>query len=111
MMTRRSSLLAIAGLVSGIWLAGSVISVPPASAQPTQTEIKQKTKKKAAKSREEWQAMTPEEQQAAKEAAKEKANKSREEWQAMTPEEQQAAKHKAKKGAAKTREKWQALPQ
>jgi hypothetical protein len=111
MMTRRSSLLAIAGLVSGIWLVDSFSSVPLASAQPTQTEIKKKAKKKAGQSREEWQSMTPEEQKAAKGEAKQEAAEKREEWQSMTPEEQKAAKGKAKKRGGKTREQWQSLPQ
>jgi hypothetical protein len=111
MMTRRSSLLAIAAIVSGIWLADGFSSVPLASAQPTQTEIKKGAKKKGAQSREEWQSMTPEEQKEAKGQAKQKGAEKREEWQSMTPEEQKEAKGQAKKRAGKTREQWQSLPQ
>ena len=110
-MKRRSSLLAIVGLVSGIWLTGSFVPLPVASAQTTKTEVKQKGKKKSQEAQENWQSMTPEEQQAAKEKGQAASQKKQQEWQSMTPEEQQAAKAKAKKGAQKGRQKWQSLPE
>jgi hypothetical protein len=110
-MTKRTSLLAIAGLMSGIWLAGSFAPLPLAWAQPTKTEIKQKGKQKSQKGQENWQSMTPEEQQAAKEKGQAASQESQEKWQSMTPEEQQAAKQKAKGGTQKARKKYQSLPQ
>jgi hypothetical protein len=111
MMTKRASLLAVAGLVSGIWLAGSFISLPLAVAQPTQTEVKEKAKQRAKKGQERWQSMTPQQQQAAKERGEEAVDKGQEKWQSMTPEEQQAAKEKGKSAVKKAQKKWQSLPQ
>ena len=110
-MIRRSSLLAVAGLVSGIWLAGSFMSLPMASAQPTQTEIKEKAKQKAKKGQDRWQSMTPEQQQAAKEKGETAVDKGQDKWQSMTPEAQDAAKDKGKTTAKKAQKKWQSLPQ
>lgn len=111
MITRRLSLLAVAGLVSGIWLAGSFFSLPMAVAEPTQTEIKDKAKQRAQKGQDRWQSMTPEQQQSAKEKGETAVDKGQEKWQSMTPEAQDAAKQKGKTGAQKAQKKWQSLPQ
>jgi Ethanolamine utilization protein EutJ (predicted chaperonin) len=111
MTIKRWSVLTVAGLASGIWLAGNFIALPLASAQPTQTEIKERTKQKAKKGQERWQSMTPEQQEAAKEKGEVAVDKSQEKWQSMTPEQQQAAKEKGKSGAKKAQKKWQSLPQ
>ncbi len=111
MMSRRSSLLVIAGLVSGIWLAGSFAPLPVAASQRTKTEVKQEAREKGEQGQDKWQSMTPEEQQQAKEKGKAGAEKKQEQWQSLTPEQQQAAKEKGQKGAQKTKKKWQSLPE
>ena len=110
-MIRRSSLLAVAGLVGGIWLAGSFTSLPLASAQPTQTEIKNKARQGAKKGQERWQSMTPEQQEAAKEKGEAAVDKGQDKWQSMTPDAQDAAKEKGQSAAQKAQKKWQSLPQ
>jgi hypothetical protein len=58
MLTRRSSRLALAGLVSGFLVAG-LLSIPgQVSAQPTQTEIKQKARQGAQKAVAKWDALS-----------------------------------------------------
>ena len=60
MLTRRSSLLARAGLVSGFLVAGQFSLPWQVSAQPTQTEIKQRARQGAQKAVATWDSLSPE---------------------------------------------------
>ena len=111
MMTERSSLLAIAGLVGGMWLAGSLLSASAASAQTTQTELKDKAKHGVRQGQDKWQSTTPEDQQKAKATGQAEVQKGQDKWQSATPEAQQQAKDKGVSGAQKGKKKWQSLPQ
>jgi hypothetical protein len=110
MMTKRSSLGAIAGLVSGMWLAGSLLSVPPASAQSTQTEVKSRVKQGALQGKGKWQSATPEQQESAKATGKADIQESQAKWQSATPEAQQQAKDKGVSKAQEGKKKWQSMP-
>jgi len=111
MMTKRSSHRAIAGLVSGaMLLAGSLLSCSPASAQPTQTEVKDKAKQDAVRGQEKWQSMTPEDQQKAKAKGQADVQHGKATWKAATPEAQQQMKEKGADDVQKGRKEWQSLP-
>jgi hypothetical protein len=60
MMTRCSSLIALAGLASGFLVTGGLGLPQQVSAQPTQTEIKQKRGVAAKKAATKWDSLTPE---------------------------------------------------
>jgi hypothetical protein len=112
MMTRRLSLIALAGLVSGFLVTGSFsLPRPVSAAQHTQTEIKQKGKETAKKGQAKWESLSPEQQQQLQDKWHVTADQAQEKWDSMSPEQQQQAKAKGKTAAQKTRQKWQTLPQ
>jgi hypothetical protein len=111
MMTRRSSLMALAGLLSGFLVAGGLGLIQLVSAQPTQTEIKQKGGAAAQKAATKWDSLTPEQQQQLQEKWKLNAEQAQAKWNAMTPEQQQQVAARGKAAAQKARQKWQSLPQ
>jgi hypothetical protein len=111
MMTRRSLLIALAGVVSGFLVTGNLVMPRLASAQPTQTEIKQKSGAAAKKAATKWDSLTPEQQQQLQEKWKLNAEQAQAKWNSMTPEQQQQAQAKGKSAAQKARQKWQSLPQ
>jgi hypothetical protein len=111
MMTRRSSFFALAGLVSGI-LVTSAFSLPgQVSAQPTETEMKQKARKGAQKTVAQWDSLSPEQQQQLQEKWKMTAEQAQEKWNSMTPGQQQRAVARGKSTAQKAQKKSQSLPQ
>lgn len=109
-MTRRSSLITLAGLVSGLLFAGG-LSVPgPVSAQKTQTEMKEKAKGSAAKAAATWESLTPEQQKKLMDQWNVTADQAKVKWAAMTPEQQQQAIATGQAGVDKAKKKWQATP-
>jgi hypothetical protein len=111
MMTRRSSLLALAGLVSGILVTGEFNLPQQVSAQPTQTEIKQKARQGAQKSVAKWDSLSPEQQQQLQDKWKITAEQAQAKWNSMPPEQQQQAMAKGMSAAQKAQKKWQSLPE
>jgi hypothetical protein len=111
MMTRRSSRIALAGLLSGLLVTGGLGLPQLVSAQPTQTEIKQKAGTAAQKAATKWDSLTPEQQQQLQEKLKLNAEQAQAKWNSMTPEQQQQAKARGKAAGQKARQKWQSLPQ
>jgi hypothetical protein len=111
MMTRRSSLLALAGLVSGMLVTGGFSLPRQVSAQPTQTEIKQKAKQGGQKAAAKWDSLSPEQQQQLQDKWKMTADQAQAKWDSMTPEQQQQAAARGKSAAQKAQKKWQSLPQ
>jgi hypothetical protein len=110
MMTRRSSLLALAELVSGVLVTGELSLPRQVSAQPTQTEIKQKARQGAQKAVTKWDSLSPEQQQL-QDNWKMTAEQAQAKWNSMPPEQQQQAMAKGKSAAQKAQKKWQSLPQ
>jgi hypothetical protein len=110
-MTRRSSLLALAGLVSGLLVTGDFSLPRQVSAQPTQTEIKQKARQGAEKAVAKWDSLSPEQQQQLEDKWKMTAEQAQAKWNSMTPEQQQQAIGRGKTAAQKVQKKWQSLPQ
>jgi hypothetical protein len=111
MMTRRSSLLALAGLVSGMLATGELSLPRQVSAQPTQTEIKQKARQGAEKAVAKWDSLSPEQQQQLQDRWRMTAEQAQAKWNSMPPEQQQQAMAKGKSAAQKAQQKWQSLPQ
>lgn len=111
MMTRRSSVITLAGLLaSGLLFAGILSAPGPVSAQATQTEIKQKAKTQATKAATKWESLTPEQQKKLQDQWKVAADQAEQKWASMTPEQQQQAIGTAKADASKAKKKWQATP-
>jgi hypothetical protein len=110
-MTRRSSLLALAGLVSGLLVAGDLSLPRQVSAQPTQTEIKQKARQGAEQAVAKWDSLSPEQQQQLENKWKMTVEQAHAKWNAMTPEQQQQAIARGKTAAQKSQKKWQSLPE
>jgi hypothetical protein len=93
-------------------LIGGVLAISRLDAAgPTKSGVKKGSQEAVQQGQEQWQGMTPEQQQQAKERGKEGAQAADEKWQSMTPEQQQQAKEKGKTGAQKARKNWQQLPQ
>jgi acyl-CoA reductase-like NAD-dependent aldehyde dehydrogenase len=111
MMTRRTSLVTLAGLVSGFLVSGSPSVIRSVSAQPTQTEIKERGKQAAKQAQVKWESLTPEQQQKLEERWHADAQKAKEKWDSMTPEQQQQAIAQGKAAAQRVRKKWQQLPE
>jgi hypothetical protein len=109
--TRRSSLLALAGLVSGILVTGELSLPWQVSAQPTQTEIKQKARQGAQKAVTKWDSLSPEQQQQLQNKWKMTTEQAQAKWNSMPPEQQQQAMAQGKSAAQKAQKKWQSLPQ
>ncbi len=115
-MSRRMSLVFVAGVVStvlvlgGLGLAGSALAQPQTKQQPTQTEIKAKGKAAAKKAHIKYESLTPEQQEHVKATLKADAAKAQAKWDAMTPDQQQKFIAKAKAEGKKVAEKWQSLP-
>ena len=106
-MTRRSSLLALAGLVSGILVTGDFSMPRQGSAQPTQTEIKQKAKQGGQKAVTKWDSLSPEQQQQLQDKWKMTAEQAQAKWNSMPPEQQQQAVSRGRSAAQKAQKKWQ----
>jgi hypothetical protein len=98
MLTRRSSLLALAGLAGGILVAGALCPPRQVSAQPTRTEIKQKAVAK-------WDSLSPEQQQLLQDQWKMTAEQAQAKWDSMPPEQQQQAMARVKSAAQKAQKK------
>jgi hypothetical protein len=98
-MTRRSSLLALAGLVSRLLVTGDFSLPRQVSAQPTQTEIKQKARQGAEKAVAKWDSLSPEQQQQLESKWKTAAEQAQAKWNSMTPEQQQQAVARGKSAA------------
>ncbi len=111
MLTRRSSLLTLAGLVSGFLVTGQFSLPRQVSAQPTQTEIKQKGRQGAQKAVVKWDSLSPEQQQQLQDRWKMTAEQAQAKWNSMPPEQQQQAMAKGKSAAQRAQKKWQSLPQ
>jgi hypothetical protein len=111
MITRRSSLLALAGLASGMLITGTFGLPGQAAAQRTQTEMKQKAKEGAQKAATKWDSLSPEQQQQIQDQWKVTADQAQAKWNAMPPEQQQQAISRAKSAAQKAQKKWQSIPQ
>ena len=111
MLMGRSSLFALAGLVSGILVAGQLSLPRQASAQPTQTEIKQRARQGAQKAVARWDSLSPEQQEQLQDKWKMTAEQAQAKWNSMPPEQQQQAMAKGKSAAQKAQKKWQSLPQ
>jgi hypothetical protein len=111
MMTRGASLFVMAGLVSGILVSGDFSLPGLVSAQPTQTEIKQKARQGAQKTVAKWDSLSPEQQQQLQEKWQMTAEQAQAKWNSMTPEQQQQAVARGKSAAQKAQKKWQSLPQ
>jgi hypothetical protein len=111
MMTTRSSHRAIAGLMGGtMLLAGSLLSGSSASAQPTQTEVKDTAKQDAVRGQKKWQSMTSENQQKVKAKGEADVQAGKAKWKAATPEAQQQMKERGTADVQKGRKEWQSLP-
>ena len=110
-MTRRASLLALAGLMSGILVTGDFSLPGQVSAQPTQTEMKQKARQGAQKTVAQWDSLSPEQQQQLQEKWQMTAEQAEAKWNSMTPAQQQRAVARGKSPAQKAQKKWQSLPQ
>ena len=110
-MTRRSSLFALAGLVSGILVTGDFSLPQQVSAQPTQTEIQQKAKQRRQKAVAKWESLSPEQQQQLQDKWKMTADQAQAKWNSLTPEQQQQAAARGKSAAQKAQKRWQSLPQ
>jgi predicted Fe-S protein YdhL (DUF1289 family) len=111
MITRRSALLAVAGLVSSILVTGDFGQPRQVSAQPTQTESKQKARQRTQQAVAKWDSLSPEQQQQLEDKWKMTAEQAQAKWNSMTPEQQQQAMAKGKSAAQKAQKKWQSLPQ
>jgi hypothetical protein len=103
MMTRRSSLLALAGLVSGILATGTLSLTRQVSGQPTQTEIKQKIRQGAQKAVAKWDSLRPEQQQQLQDRWKMTVEQAQAKWNWMPPEQQQQAMAEGKSAALSPR--------
>ncbi|OGL15282.1 MAG: hypothetical protein A3F92_14355 [Candidatus Rokubacteria bacterium RIFCSPLOWO2_12_FULL_71_22] len=110
MMTRRASLITLAGLVGGFVAGGSLGAGSVSAQSPTQTEIKAKGRAAVEKGQVKWESLTPEQQEAMKTRAKGDMQKAQAQWQSMTPEQQQEMLSAGKAAAQRGRKKWQALP-
>jgi hypothetical protein len=106
MMTRRASLIALAGIVAGV----ASIGIGSVSAQATKSGIEAKAKEGATKARMDWQSLPAEQQQKLREEWKMDAEKAQQKWNALTPEQQDAEKQKVAAVADKAQKKWQSLP-
>ena len=106
MMTRRSSLFVLAGLVSGILVTGDFSLPGQVYAQRTQTEIKQKARQGTQKAVAKWDSLSPEQQQQLQEKWKMTAEQAQAKWDSMTPEQQQQAVARGKSAAQKAQKKW-----
>ena len=105
LMTRRASLITMAGLIGGFLAAGT------ASAQgPTQSGIKSKARGAMEQGKVKWESLTPEQQEAMKARAKGDVQKAQEQWQSMTPEQQQEVIAAGKATGQRARKKYQSLP-
>jgi hypothetical protein len=111
MMTRRSSFFALAGLVSGILFTGAFSLPGQVSAQPTDTEMKQKARQGAQKTVAQWDSLSPEQQQQLQEKWKMTAEQAEAKWNSMTPKQQQRAVARGKSTAQKAQKKSQSAPQ
>ena len=105
-MTRRVATIAVAGMLAGVMAAG----VGTASAQVTQSGVKEKAKATMQAGQVKWESLTPARQQeliaewnTTKEAAQAK-------WESLPPTQQQELKTKAVAAGAATKKKWQSLP-
>jgi hypothetical protein len=88
-MTRRSSLLALAGLASDILFAGGLSLPRQVSAQPTQTELKQKARQGAQKAVAKWDSLSPEQRQLLQDQWKMTAEQAQAKWDSIPPEQRQ----------------------
>jgi hypothetical protein len=111
MMTRCSSFFTLAGLVSGILVAGAFSLPGQVSAQPTETEMKQKARKDVQKTVAQWDSLSPEQQQQLQEKWKMTPEQAQEKWNSMSPGQQQRAVARGKSTAQKAQKKSQSLPQ
>jgi hypothetical protein len=110
-MTRLSSLLALAGLVSGLLVTGDLSLPRQVSAQPTQTELQQKARQGAEKAVAKWDSLSPEQQQQLEDKWKMTAEQAQTKWNSMTPKQQQRAIARGKTAAQKAQKKGQSLPE
>ena len=113
MMTRRRSLVTLAGLASGFLVSaglGLPGSVSAQSGSPTKSGVKAKSKAAAKKGQMKWESLTPEQQEQAKTKLQAGAEKANEKWNSLTPEQQQEMIGKGQAGAQRARKKWQSLP-
>lgn len=105
-MTRRASMIALAGMLGGV----VTLNVGGVAAQATKSGIEAKTKDAMQTARTDWQALPAEQQQKLQERWKVDADKAKQKWNAMTPEQQDTEKQKVMAEAGKAQEKWQLLP-
>lgn len=106
MMTRRASLITLAGMLAGV----ATIGVGSVSAQATKSGIETKAKEAASKAQIDWQSLPAEQQEKLKEQWKMDADKAQQKWNSMTPEQQATEKQKVAATADKAQKKWQSLP-
>ena len=106
MMTRRASLITLAGMLAGV----ATIGIGSVSAQATKSGIETKAKEAASKAQIDWQSLPADQQQKLKEQWKMDADKAQQKWNSMTPEQQDAEKQKVAATADKAQKKWQSLP-
>ena len=111
MMTKRCFLFAVAGLTGAILVTAELSLPQQVLAQPSQTEVKQKARQGEQKAMENWDSLSPEQQQQLENRWKMTAEQAQAKWNSMTPEQQQQARARAKSGAQKAQKKWQSLPQ
>ena len=111
LMTRRTSLVALAGLASGFLvseiLAGSVSAQGDTT---TKTRVKEKAKATMKKGQVKWESLTPEQQAHAKETLKADAEQAKAKWESLTPERQQELVGKGAATVQRGRKKYQSLP-
>jgi hypothetical protein len=88
-MTRRSSLLALAGLASEILFAGGPSLPRQVFAQPTQTELKQKARQGSQKAVARWDSLSPEQRQLLQDQWKMTAEQAQAKWDSIPPEQRQ----------------------
>jgi hypothetical protein len=105
-MTRRESLIAMAGVLVG----GVTIGVGSVSAQATKSGVETRAKDAGKRTQAEWQSLSAEEQQKLREQWQMDAEKAQQKWNALTPEQQEAERQKVASAAGKAQKKWQSLP-
>jgi hypothetical protein len=98
-------------VIPAIYALGELSLPWQVSAQPTQTEIKQKARQGAQKAVTKWDSLSPEQQQQLQDKWKMTAEQAQAKWNSMPPEQQQQAMAKGKSAAQKAQKNWQSLPQ
>ena len=112
-MTRRASLIALAGLASGFLVSGSLGlpgSVAAQSESPTKTGIKAKTKAAMKKGQVKWESLTPEEKEQVKAKLNTTVEQAQAKWESLPPERQEQLYLKGQATSQAARKKWQSLP-